>query len=473
VIALGRRERPIDLAGEPLASFAAALRELRESAGSPTYRELARRAHFSATALSEAAGGVNLPTLAVSLAYVRACGGDVAAWSDRWRLAAMELGRPDHPSAPDKVTTEPATVRPAQLPAAVGYFTGRQAELTALSELIQRPDQAQSAVILAIGGTPGVGKTALAVYWAHQVSRRFPDGQLYANLRGFDPSAAPTDPAETLHGFLGALGVSAPAIPVGLEARAALYRSRIRGQRMLIVLDDARDEQQVRPLLPGSASCTVVVTSRNRLGGLVVADGAYPISLDVLTQPEASELLTRRLGREWISAEPAAAAALAQLSAGLPLALNLVVARAVADPHRLLTGLATELAAAKLDILNVGDVETSVRAVFSCSYRGLSSAAARAFRLLGVHPGPDIALPAAASLLGQPREQARAVLEELTWSHLISRSPADRYGFHDLLRAYAAELAQQDAAEGQLEDGNTGADELAARLTRPLPGPRA
>jgi DNA-binding SARP family transcriptional activator/tetratricopeptide (TPR) repeat protein len=339
----------------------------------------------------------------------------------------------------------PARVTPRELPPAVPGFTGRRAELRALTRLLDRPgDQVPGAVVIsAIGGTAGVGKTALALHWAHQVADRFGDGQLHVNLRGFDPSSTPVTPEAATRGFLDALGVVPERIPASPEAQAALCRSLLADRKMLIVLDNARDEQQVRPLLPAGPGSLVLVTSRSQLGGLAAADGAWLISLDVLSHTEAVHMLAARLGGARAAAEPAAVDQIASLCACLPLALAVAAARAATRPGFLLAALAAELAdaAGRLDALDVGDPGSSVRAVFSWSTRQLSGEAARMFGLLGIHPGPDICVPAAASLAGIAEADARRLLRELARVHLIAEHVPGRYAFHDLLRAYAAEQA--------------------------------
>jgi len=334
---------------------------------------------------------------------------------------------------------------PRQLPAAPAHFAGRARELNALSELVaQAARPGGQGIIWVIDGTAGVGKTVLAVHWAHQVAGEFPDGQLYVNLRGFGPSANPAPPEEALRAILGALQVPSSLVPDPLDAQAALYRSALAGRRMLIVLDNARDAEQVRPLLPGHAGCAVLVTSRSQLTGLVAAEGAHPLSLDVLSRADACELLVRRLGAHRVAAEPEAAAELARLCAGLPLALTVAAARADARPGLSLSELAAELRGARglLDALDTGDAASSVREVFSWSARQLSRPAARMFRLLGVHPGPDISAVAAASLAGIEPQSARQALAELTRAHLLTEHVPGRFTFHDVLRSYAAEQAQ-------------------------------
>jgi len=351
------------------------------------------------------------------------------------------------PSALETDQANRGTV-PRQLPTAVPYFAGRASELTVLDQMLDDARQAAAGVVIsAIGGTAGVGKTALALHWAHRVSCRFPDGQLYANLRGFDPSGHPAEPADVLRGFLDALGVHPDRIHTDTEGLAALFRSLLADRKMLVLLDNAADVAQVRPLLPASPQCLVIVTSRRELTALAAREGARLLSLDVLTETEATELLTARLGVGRATAEPDAVTELATLCARLPLALSVVVARAAAHPKLPLKTLARELTElrGRLDALDIGDPAANVRTVFSLSYRHLPDAAARMFRLLGLHPGPDISAPAAASLAGVTLASARTALRDLARASLIIENVPGRYTFHDLLRAYAAEQAA-DAA---------------------------
>jgi DNA-binding SARP family transcriptional activator/tetratricopeptide (TPR) repeat protein len=338
---------------------------------------------------------------------------------------------------------------PAQLPSAVPGFAGRAVELASLDAVLARAERERTAgsaavVISAVSGTAGVGKTALAVQWAHRVAARFPDGQLYVNLRGFGPGGQPAEPAEAVRGFLAGLGVAPAQIPDEVAAQVALYRSLLAGKRVLVVLDNARDPSQVRPLLPGSPGCLAVVTSRSDLAGLVAAEGAYPVSLDLLPAAEAGELLARRLGEARVAREPAAVSEIIERCARLPLALSIAAARAAARPGFPLAVIAAGLrgATAALDPFGGTDLATDVRAVFSWSRRLLSEDAARLFALLGLHPGPDISVAAAASLAAVPPGRAEALLAELAGAHLLSEHSPGRYAAHDLLRAYAAEQAQ-------------------------------
>ncbi|MFV2086832.1 AfsR/SARP family transcriptional regulator [Micromonospora sp. LOL_021] len=331
---------------------------------------------------------------------------------------------------------------PRQLPAAPTAFTGRVAALVELDALpIDDPGQPPLAVVT---GTAGVGKSSLVLHWAHRSVDRFPDGQLYVNLRGFDPAGAALDPAEVVRGFLAALGVAPQRVPIGLAAQAARYRSLVADRRMLIVLDNARDAEQVRPLLPGAPGCVTVVTSRGQLGGLVAVDGARPVALDLFTDAEARRFLARRLGPERVRAEPAAAQQIVDRCARLPLALAVASARVVVNRTVTLTDLAAELteAGAGLDAFDAGDPAADVRAVFSWSYRALDPAAAGLFRLIGLHPGPELTVPAVASLAGETVPAARRLLSVLTRASLVTEHSPGRYVLHDLLRAYAAELAE-------------------------------
>jgi DNA-binding SARP family transcriptional activator/tetratricopeptide (TPR) repeat protein len=349
--------------------------------------------------------------------------------------------------------TSGARAVPAQLPTDIAGFTGRVDHLKELDELLpdDPPGGATAAVISAIAGTAGVGKTALAVHWGQRVRHRFPDGQLYVNLRGFHPAGRAVDPSEALRGFLDALDVPHGRIPVGLAARSALYRSLLADRRMLVVLDNARDADQVRPLLPGSQGCRVVITSRNVLSGLVAAEGARPVMLDLFDPAEAQQMLVHRLGRERVVAEPQAAEEIISRCARLPLALAVAAARAATQPGFSLATLAAELRAAGggLAAFSSRDPATDVRAVFSWSYEQLTKPARRLFRLLGLHPGADISVAAASSLTGVPDGQTRPLLAELAEARLITEHAPGRYACHDLLRAYATELTHtsDDAAD--------------------------
>lgn len=342
----------------------------------------------------------------------------------------------------------PDAAVPRQLPAAVRGFSGRGEQLAALDAAAERAGVAgHGASIVVVTGAAGIGKTSLAVHWGHRAAAagRFPGGQLYVNLRGFDPTEQPIEPSHVLRGFLTALGVAPSRIPPSAEAQASLYRSLIAHRKALVILDNARDAEQVRPLLPGDAECMAVVTSRLDLAGLVAIEGALPLHLGLPTAEEARDLLAARLGADLIAAESEAAERIIDLCGLLPLALSVVAARIAVGRGRSLGAVARSLNGARdrLDVLTVGDTSTDVRAVFSWSYRLLDTAQARLFRILGLHPGPDFTAATFAGMLDADFGRTEALLDELTSLHLLARTAADRYAMHDLLRDFAAESARK------------------------------
>ncbi|TQS45789.1 tetratricopeptide repeat protein [Cryptosporangium phraense] len=350
---------------------------------------------------------------------------------------------------------EPEPLRrpvPAQLPADVPAFTGRASALAELSASLV--DGSGAVVVSAVSGTAGVGKTALAIRWAHEVRDRFPDGQLYLDLRGYG-TEPPVTPSAALAGFLTALGVSARDLPLDVDERAARYRTELSGRRLLVVLDNASSVEQVRPLLPGSPTCATLVTSRDTLAGLVAVHGAHRLILDLLDPAEAVSLLRSLIGPR-VDAEPEAARALAEQCGRLPLALRVAAELAGGRPDSTLADLVAELEdhRARLDLLDAGgDPRADVRAVFSWSYQRLPGPAARMFRRLGLHPGPEFDAHAAAALASESLADARQALTVLSRAHLIRGAAS----LHDLLRAYA--LAQSDA-----EDPPAARDAARARL---------
>jgi tetratricopeptide (TPR) repeat protein/transcriptional regulator with XRE-family HTH domain len=361
------------------------------------------------------------------------------------RLASVSSAASDASGNRDEGRTARRVV-PRQLPAPVPGFSGRDTELAVLSQMLRQPGA--TAVITAIGGMAGVGKTALAVHWSHQVAAEFPDGQLFVNLRGFDPTGRPMAAADAVRALLEALGLRPDELPGTAEAQQGLYRSLLAGKRMLLVLDNARDEAQVRPLLPGSLTCRVLVTSRNQLTGLIATDAVHPLALDVLTDPEARHLLQQRAGADLLAAAPAAVTQIIRACAGLPLALCITAARAMLRPDLSPAELAADLAAHRGLGAFAGEADpaANVRAVFSWSYQHLDAGPARAFRLMGLHPGPDIDRYALAALGGLTAEQAGIMLDLLVQACLIQPAGPGRYGMHDLLRDYAAELAAASSA---------------------------
>ncbi|MFJ9738342.1 tetratricopeptide repeat protein [Streptomyces sp. NPDC101166] len=395
-------------------------------------------------------------------------------------LSERDGGQPT-PGAPcpAPATTPVATACvPAQLPMDVRAFTGREDQLADLTRhLLDGQDACRAAavVVSAVSGTAGVGKTALAVHWAHRVRDAFPDGQLYVDLRGYDPQE-PVSAAQALAGFLTALGVPGTEIPLRLDDRAARYRTAVDGRRLLVVLDNAASAAQVRPLLPGTPACRVLITSRDSLASLVSVNGAHRVVLNALSPDEATALL-RTLTGSRVDAEPAEAAALAEQCGRLPLALRVAAELVLSRPAEPLAALVAELRdrRRRLDLLDGdGDPRAAVRAVFSWSYDRLPELPARLFRLLGLHPGPDADVHSAAALAGESADRTRRALDVLAGAHLVERTAPGRYGMHDLLRAYAGELAvrhhatrDRDAALARLLDHCLAASAAAMDLLYP------
>ncbi|MFY1684766.1 ATP-binding protein [Micromonospora sp. WMMD730] len=469
---------PLDTGINTVQELAALLRQLRrrearQQGETPlTYRQLAAKTGWSRGVIGEYFAGNILPpperfdTLIRLLGASPAEQGALATARDRVE-ERRRLASPEHPSTGragravvrprgtgSRAGGAPARLPvPRQLPPALPGFVGRAAQLAQLDAGCAdhgTPGGGQSTTTMTLSGTAGVGKTTLAVYWAHRVADRFPDGQLYVDLRGFDATGAVVTPAEAVRGFLEALEVPPERIPTHLPAQVGLYRSLLAGRRMLVLLDNARDVEQVRPLLAGSPGCLFLVTSRNRLAGLITAEGARQIAVDLLSTAEAWQLLARRLGPDRLTVEPQAVDEMIERCVRLPLALAVLAARGAAHPTFPLATIVDELRESPrlLDSFDGGDTGTDVQSVFSWSYRNLTPAAARLFRLFGSHPGPDIGIAAAASLAGLPRSQVTRLLAELAHAHLVTEHAPGRFTAHDLLRAYAGELAESlDLAE--------------------------
>jgi tetratricopeptide (TPR) repeat protein/transcriptional regulator with XRE-family HTH domain len=386
--------------------FGRELRRLRQQRGL-SLRDLSRIIGFTPGYLSKVENG-----RAPSPELARACDATLAADGALVALANAE-----------------ASVRPAQLPAGIRRFVGRDDQLNLL-------DAAEARVVI-IDGPPGSGKTTLALRWAHHAVDRFPDGQLYLDLRGHSADERPVEPHVALEEFLTALGVPANGIPSGLDRCSALFRSLVADRKLLVVLDSAADADQVRPLLPAAPGCVVVLTSRERLA---VPRDALRVTLGPMKPAEAQALIRRVIGEERAAAEPAAVDELAARCGFLPLALRIAADRVLAQPHYLVRDLVDELDAdGRLDVLSTFD-SIAVRTVFDWSYRRLDEPCARMFRLVGLHRGPDISTGAAAALAGLPLAAARSLLERLAAAHLVQAVGEDRYRLHDLLREYAAEL---------------------------------
>ena len=429
------------------------LAQLFMAVGKPSLAALKRNAEFDRHEISRAAlwyllNGRGRPRLSTVEAFVAACMRiarnhrppirlpDSLTDPDRWR--ALHLAA-ESSAVPSDIAVAPIIV-PRQLPPTAA-LVGRLAEL---DELDRHLDDGGQNTIIVVTGAAGVGKTTLVVSWARRVADRFPDGQLYVDLHGFQPVGDPVRPEDVLRGFLDTLDVPSAKVPADLAARSALYRSLMDGRRILVVLDNAHDLAQVRPLLPGSPGCLAVVASRRDFAGLVAILGARRLSVEVFAPDSARQLLCDRLGAARVAAEPEAVDRIITVCAGLPLALAVIAAGATRPPVRPLAAIADELQPA-LDVLSMGDDPAAdVRAVLSWSYRALPPDTARLFRLLGVHPGPDMAGDAIASLAGRPNDQVVGPLAELVSMHLVAARGPDRYDMHDLLREYAHELVQAD-----------------------------
>jgi len=435
-----------------------------------TQEELADRSGVSVRGLGKIeAGRIGRPRPSTVRLLADAFG---LSGAERDRFCAAAGPKP----APETVGEPTRRPAPAQLPPDVAGFTGRAEQLRELDLLLDQGDEQPTAVVItAIAGAAGVGKTALAVRWAHRVRARFPDGQLYVNLRGYAPTP-PLRPIEALAQFLHALGVGAEEVPTDEAETAAMYRTLLADKRLLVVLDNARHADQVRPLLPASPGCLVLVSSRDRLLGLVARDGARRLTLDVLSPAEAHQLLSRILGPDRVAGEAAATAELARVCGLLPLALRIAAANLLDQPGRGIADYLAELTqTGRLAGLAVdGDPEAAVRTAFDTSYAVLDPDDRRMFRLLGLVPGPEVTAAAAAALAAVPLRRAARLLERLAGAHLLEPRAPGRFGFHDLLRLYARQRTQQEdeaearqAALGRLLDWYLQVADAAARLLYP------
>jgi hypothetical protein len=450
---MGRRERPIEHG--PVAGLAAGLRRLRAEAGTPTYRQLAERSHFAPSVLSAAARGARLPTWAVTQAFVQACGGDVAQWREHWRAVSGAV----QPPAADK---DRATAAPCTLPAETRAFTGRTEELARLLALVDGSDAGAdcangggddnggrdggpgTVMIAAIDGMAGVGKTALALSAGHLLAERFPDGQLYIDLRGYTRGLAPREPAEALAAVLQALGAAPDRLPSDVDALATLYRGRLSGTRTLVLLDNAAGEAQVRPLLPGAGECFVLVTSRRRLKAL---DDAHALALDVLPPADAVALLRQAAGPRHGGPGDPLLGEIAELCGRLPLALRIAAALLRHRPAWTARRLAGKLREGGSGLEGFFDGDRDLATVFDLSYRALERDERLLFRRLGLIPGADIDAHAAAALLNTGPVGAERLLQRLVDHNLLAEPVPGRYRLHNLIRLHARALAERDPAE--------------------------
>jgi tetratricopeptide (TPR) repeat protein len=466
----GSRPDPEDAAD--LAGFIELLDELRIWAGAPSVRSLAKRVGpllrpprvVSHSTVAE----VFQPwrrrlDLDLVIAIVRALDADEAT-VDRWRAVSLRVHRETKAGGPTGVLR--------QLPVDLATFTGREKELALLTDAAT--EDSQTVVISAVEGMAGVGKTQLALHTAHRLVQagRYTDVQLYANLRGFDPDHEPSDPAAVLEVFLRQLEVPAGRVPAGLDERAAMFRDRMHGRQAVLLLDNAADDSQLRPLLPASPTCMVLITSRRSLAAL---DGARTVTLDVFDPAESIELLARIVGADRVAAEPEAAARIVELCGGLPLAVSLAATRLRSRPVWTLRYFADRLGT-RPDEITAGS--RGLARVFDLSYQGLPAPAQRVFRLLGVHPALDFTTASITALAGLDPDEAEQILEQLQDERMVQQKVLDRYEVHDLLRAYAAERATaelSDAARSQavaaVVDWYVATASAAARLVNPQQPP--
>ncbi|MCO1575868.1 tetratricopeptide repeat protein [Crossiella sp. SN42] len=404
------------------------MRELRVEQGL-TLAQLHELTHVSKSHLGNLESGSRHPSKEIAVPIDKALGAN----GELVELASQ---------APRRVRGQ-HRARPAQLPA-VHHFVGRTHQLGLLHQA-----RADGTTLITIDGPAGAGKTALAVRWAHDIARDFPDGTLYADLRGYAVDQ-PAEPVVVLGRMLNSIGIGPAHLPANLDERTALFRTQLEGTRTLIVLDNAAAAEQVRPLLPGAPTCLVVVTSRSRLSGLTVRDGAVRVTLTPMSLSDALVLLRRMIGAR-VDEEPDAASMLAHRCGLLPLTLRIAAERAALQSSTTLADLAEQLSSAqsRLDLLATDDDSSAARVVLSWSYKALPTDTARAFRLIGVHPGDDITVPAAAALVGISQNAARRQLEALAAIHLLEPTAADRYGIHDLVRAYASDRASAHEPEAE------------------------
>ena len=430
------RPRPDD--AHTLDELIAELRALKVWAGNPSLRQMEKLSGLARSTLADALSPrrKTAPALEVLQGLLKAFQvTDASPWITAWRRVQAEPAR------------TPAAVVPRQLPAVVPGFSGRAKAFKELTALLEGGSR-----LAVVCGIPGVGKTALAVQWAHQVAARFPDGQVYLDLRGYS-SGPPVSPDQALALAIRAFGVSGEDIPLQQDAMVGMYRSITSDKRVLVMVDNAPSAAHVRPLVPGGPGCMTVVTSRDRLAGLVARDGAHRLELGVLTPEEAPAVVISVLGPERVLREEEAVEELVRLCGYLPLALRITAANLADRPHQTIAELMAELTAGdRLTALEVeGDEDAAVRTTFDHSYATLDPAARMLFRRMGFAPGPELPARAASALLGRPGVEA--VLRMLVAAHLVEVKTADRYGLHDLLRLYAREryAAEEDAADESLD----------------------
>jgi hypothetical protein len=454
---LGRPERALPVGGDPIALFAGELREMRKRARNLGYREMSRRANFSASVLSTAAAGRVLPTLPVMRAYATACGENPDVWEARWYEVCGQLGRlravvpgssePERGPAglPHDGLLESQV--PAQLPPDIADFTGRAPELDYLrgklsSRETSSADRAPGRSVIVLAGSAGVGKTTLGIRAGLEARALYPDGQLFVNLHGHGEQRVSV--TEALGRVLRALGVSADRVPTEMEERAALYRTVLANRRVLVLADDVADEASARPLLPPAPGCACVLTSRSALLGL---EGVDRLEVREFCEPTATQFLTRLIGKDRVAREPAAGAQIVQLCCGLPLALRIAGARLSARPHWPLATYARHLDSenTRLSELTAGDL--AVRSSLSLSYNKLGERGRLMYRRLGLMPGPEFGAAAVAAVIDDSIDAVKRDLEALTDASLLASPAPGRYRFQHLGQLFAREcLVRHEAA---------------------------
>jgi hypothetical protein len=453
----GRPERELPAGGDPIALFAGELREMRQRAGNPGYREMSRRAHFSASVLSTAAAGRVLPTLPVTRAYAIACGENPEVWEARWYRVCGQLGRlrtaAPEPSQPERLPTggpHDGLVEgrvPAQLPPDIADFTGRACELEYLRGKLSSYQTGSAGhvpgrPVIVLAGSAGVGKTTLGIRAGHEARMLYPDGQLFVNLHGHGEQRVSA--TEALGRVLRALGVPADRVPAEMEERSALYRTMLANRRVLVILDDVADEASARPLLPPAPGCACVLTSRSALLGL---EGADRLEIREFCEPTAMRFLIRLIGMKRVAREPAAGAQIVRLCCGLPLALRVSGARLATRPHWPLATYVRYLGneSTRLSELAAGDL--AVRSSLELSYTHLGKRGRLMYRRLALMPSPEFGVAAAASVVDDSIDAVKRDLEALTDASLLASSAPERYRFPHMGQLFAREcLARYEAA---------------------------
>lgn len=439
---MGRRKTRIT-GNSPATRLALTLSDVRESRGL-TLRELAERIGYSPSTLASAERGRLTPSWAVTEAFLSGCGVCAADWRSLWAAAKTS-------QTADQVNPFTGDGRaPAQLPSGTPRFIGRAVELAQLETLVEpaeRDDAHAPPTMCVIDGAAGVGKTALALQFAHRVARRFSGGQLFVDLQGYGPCGKPLMPHEVLLQLMLGLGHSVPSPAPDVHSLAGAYRSLVAGKNVLIVLDNAQSVEQVRPVVPGHGPGLILITSRNRLNGLIVRDDAVQLSLDGLTHADCLALLASITTPQFVGSDPQTADRLVRLCEKLPLALRIAAYHLTTRRnYRSLSDLAAALASDDLcmDVLSIDDDETaSIRSVLSWSYDSLPADAARAFRIIGQSlTAPEFSSAQVAELIGMPRTHAIAQLNALTNLHMLHDLGDDRYALHRLAALYASERAR-------------------------------